>query len=433
MLPVLKSIKWILVLIVRELKLLFLSKSSGINELILSRDHYNAATKNSAGISLPLGDDRWGDFQALMHKKIQEFRNSLEAIAWAQEFQFDDRQDANITQIILAQKARTIIRNDFPNSFNLVADLEDTRYTPRKKLFYTNKMLTSSGHYVHVYHVAYLTNILKKFDNICEVGGGYGNLARLFLSNAKVNVGSYWLVDIPETLFQAEIFLRLTIPNVKIIYIISSDFVEKTEASTGPTIYLCPIAFSNITSKYKFDLLINTGSLPELPENWQVFWAAWLDKQNATYFYSSNIFGNDARHKSETRTGFSPRVGKRWSVVKAVSNPSIYSIYTFFRNWGVILFKRDEDIRPIDEEYFNRNRNLKLSHEQYIIAFYDLIDQDRLTLQYQFIQKVRNDFDYLPAELIYLAKRMVQNPNFSALSSEAQTEIVHLQDAGAFQ
>lgn len=290
MIPAIKSLKWFLVLISSWIKLISLNKSNGEQEISIARDNYNHAIKNGSSVVLPDGDDRWGDFQTLMNRKIQEFRDSLEAIAWAQEFQFDDRQDASVTQIILAQKARTLVRNDFPNSFHIVADSADTKYTPRKKLFYTQKMLSSSGHYVHVYHLAYITSALNKLDNICEIGGGYGNLARLFISNKHLSIRNYWLVDIPETLFQAEVFLRLVLPDCQITYVTSADFSLPLQDSSKPTVFLCPLAFANITCGQRFDLIINTGSLPELPENWQLFWADWLDKQEADYFYSSNIW-----------------------------------------------------------------------------------------------------------------------------------------------
>ena len=60
---------------------------------------------------------------------------------------------------------------------------------------------------------------IAKLDQICEIGGGFGAPARLFLTNGYRRPRSYVIADLPESLFFAECFLRATLGNDRVRYV----------------------------------------------------------------------------------------------------------------------------------------------------------------------------------------------------------------------
>ena len=56
-----------------------------------------------------------------------------------------------------------------------------------------------------------------QIERMVDIGGGYGALARLILLTYP-NI-KYCIVDIPETLFFAELFLAHEFPNKQLVYV----------------------------------------------------------------------------------------------------------------------------------------------------------------------------------------------------------------------
>ncbi len=103
-----------------------------------------------------------------------------------------------------------------------------------------------------------------KPEHVLELGAGFGQVGRLLLSMQPRM--RYTIVDLPETLHFAEIFLRLNFPNLKIVSC-------QTEASlTEPcAIRLVPADLAEAWAKTSpgVDLFLNSSSLGEMDEQVQ--------------------------------------------------------------------------------------------------------------------------------------------------------------------
>ena len=60
---------------------------------------------------------------------------------------------------------------------------------------------------------------IAKLDQVCEIGGGFGAPARLFLTNSYRRPHSYVIVDLPKSLSFAECYLRATLGNDRVRYV----------------------------------------------------------------------------------------------------------------------------------------------------------------------------------------------------------------------
>lgn len=104
--------------------------------------------------------------------------------------------------------------------------------------------------------------------SILEIGGGYGSLARTIMGlnpNAK-----YVMIDLPETLFFAEVFLRHSFPEKSFAY------ADERGHDADADIVLVPAALRRVLTGKQFDLAINTNSLGEMPRAEAIDWLTWL-------------------------------------------------------------------------------------------------------------------------------------------------------------
>lgn len=92
----------------------------------------------------------------------------------------------------------------------------------------------------HAYYFLRIRQAAGRMRRVVEVGSGYGGLAKIFCDqDADI---SYILVDLPESLFFAEVFLRSFFPDRRFTYIAdASQAISKARASPSCR---CRIAMS---------------------------------------------------------------------------------------------------------------------------------------------------------------------------------------------
>ncbi len=303
----------------------------------------------------------WKNIQKRNHDSIRNFKHCEEAVLYAQKGSFSgfDHRERNAKSIIDFKINE--LKRLFPAfSFEDHTELEESIYSDKFSLdetndgsLYSNIFLTHLNYYLRT-TFNYPTN--STIRRVIEIGGGYGALARIFkIMNRDI---TYTIIDLPESLFFAHAFLSLNFPNASIAYINANKPIHLDKYD----FVLIPVQFYQSLSNDEFDIVINTGSLQEMPENTVTFWMDFIQTFiKVKMFYSFNYFLNNKRIYLETSkeegNNICPILDPYWKVKYFKINPEVITIDCCGRNWLELYVERIkcEDRNPEKiREYFNR-------------------------------------------------------------------------------
>jgi len=131
---------------------------------------------------------------------------------------------------------------------------------------------------------------------ILELGGGHGGLAR----SAKLLAPrlSYFILDIPESLWFSYLFLTANFPDAKIIY---CSTVDQVRDAKGYDFVLVPLPLIEGLFGQDFDLIANTASLGEMTDASAARYMSFIHEDITTrFFYSNNRYGQLRRTQRYT-------------------------------------------------------------------------------------------------------------------------------------
>lgn len=295
----------------------------------------------------------WENIQKNSFEKIRSFKEPQEGIDHAQTHSssgFDHRsKDALWTlEVKIKEIQRRFPAFDFTNfpelkesAFSIPSTIAEIDGIPYSNIFLSH---------VHYYLRSTSGNKNKsEIKRVLEIGGGYGGLARIFkIMNPQA---CYIIVDLPESLFFAELFLSLNFPEANIAY---SNNKEKNNFEFVDFL-LVPIQYIENIFGEEFDLVINTGSLQEMPDNTvKIFMDFIQSKINAKRFYSFNYFLNNKRNFQETSAEKSnlicPILDPHWETIYFEINPLALTIDANQRNWLEVLVKRNFEEKNCEEQ-----------------------------------------------------------------------------------
>ncbi len=195
----------------------------------------------------------------------------------------------------------------------------------------------------------------RKPQRVVEIGGGYGGLARLWLMLGKAE--QYTIVDLPEALFFAEVALRDEFGDDKVAY---------WGTDPGAKIALLPVTRLAEYVPHTVDLVINTGSLQEMSEEWVNFYMKWLDRSGAKFFYSLNYMGQPLNEMFESRSFWAPRPSPdQWITRIANADIPLIKIQSLNRSFCDVLYERGKPTRKFAEwsvlhgQYLNQQTYLE--------------------------------------------------------------------------
>ena len=144
------------------------------------------------------------------------------------------------------------------------------KFEEKHKNFYFNFEGDSYNANLRKYarHILLLKNNIRigKIVNFCEIGSGYGGLTEMLILNTGIK--NYYLIDIPETLGIAKVWLS-KYDNVKFI-------------STEEFEQVCDASFPSI------DLFFNSNSFGEMTKAQIKEYFDWIQTFNNCYLFSSN-------------------------------------------------------------------------------------------------------------------------------------------------
>lgn len=278
----------------------------------------------------------WEQHQRKSQKLIDDFSDVRAVISYAQNGHrsgFDSRkvgegyEERRFAETVSAWKLKELIQLFGP----LPSWAQESELS--KNLTIDGKEFSNSF-FTHLYHYLRIQQLEPHANVILEIGGGYGALARIF-KLGKPDC-KYILVDLPESLFYADVFLRENFPSATISYSSAEecDFLLVSVPEIGH--------LSNVD----VDLVINTGSFQEMTEEANLFWANFFQKKITTEtLYSFNYFLINRAAYGETSEGgisspICPILDDCWEPAFFKINPPIPTIDSCKRNWLELFARR---------------------------------------------------------------------------------------------
>lgn len=301
-------------------------------------EHLDTTAKLSRVIHGITASSRWMTFLDRMRDDISGFKSAEEAIIFAQTRIDFDHRDTVAGSAHLFQLHAETLKNEFPHFAKLVDELGDSRFSRPETMLTRGDQLVSNVYFFHLSYLLQCLTWVPKPNLVCEIGGGYGAPARLWLLNPIHQPKTYVIVDFPESLFFAEVFLRSNFENLNLHYVTDAKPLE-LEFVQRHRVVLCPIHHVEALSRLSFDLIVNTGSMQEMTTEWIDFWMAWLKRQDSRFFYSLNYFCQPLNFLAESGNVWSPRPTPEWTARLLRFNPAFVMQQTT-RNYAEIIYEK---------------------------------------------------------------------------------------------
>lgn len=303
-----------------------------------AQQHFKQAQVSDTS-EIPLSD-RWTLFTKIIDNDINALVTPQDAIFYAQsKIAFDHRGTADPFYLLLY---RDVLKSEFPHFLSMFDELGDSPHSLPHTLARDQGHLVSNVFFWHLRYVLQCLTHVKEPEIVCEIGGGYGGPARLWLQNPIFRPRCYVDIDLPESLFFAEVFLKVNFDDLKLLYVTNPGKLEQDVVSRYSVI-LCPTKFIDAISSLSFDLVINTGSLQEMTEEWVDFWMQWLREQDCRWFYSLNYFAQPLGNMAESKNSWSPRLTPEWTARLLTFNPPFTRLQSL-RNWAEILAEKESPV-----------------------------------------------------------------------------------------
>lgn len=391
--------------------------------LELARSHYLAASELQAE-GLPANSNRWTSIQARMRAAIMAFKTIDEVIHAGQvSFQFDHREPIEGNAHRFANYVNSL-RYEYPHLAGAIDRFEDSPRSVASTLATVrgSGKRVSNVTYFHAFYVLSCLTHRPDIDSVLEVGGGYGGAARVWLTNPVRPISRYGIVDLPESLFFAECFLRATLDTHEVVYCLPG--VEVDEAATN-RVYLFPLPEHARTNAVAWSAITNTGSMGELSIDWVLWWKQWLGRQRYGLFYSHNYFGLPVERMYEARNHFSPQVPPNVRLRRARINHPMMIAQSTNRNAAELFFEPLREGERAGDAYRVLEERLGDRFDLRDMAYflYNLPETPSVAQDIRLLFKLIDDLPYRPKELLHLYDRILGAPAFGDQPAEVRERI----------
>jgi putative sugar O-methyltransferase len=279
----------------------YAERSAPSNPQIVVDAKRHLANANAVKCDLPDFGSHWRSCVEHMRADIARISSPIEALHHAQgTVNFDHRSDASG---LLMPLYHQLVSSEFPQLTEVLDHMSESPSSVGQSLANLGGRTVSDVFFYHARTLLSCITYINAPQRIIEVGGGYGALARLWLSLSRSPATSYAIIDIPESLFFAECALRQEFGDA-IGYFDGID--------PGTPVVLVPLCHLPHFAR-SADVVINTGSMQEMTDEWIDLYMAWLDRVDARYFYSLNYAASPLSNLAESRTFWGPRPSSAWS------------------------------------------------------------------------------------------------------------------------
>jgi putative sugar O-methyltransferase len=372
--------------------------------------HLVAANAAPRALAKMPASPRWEMLLERIRLEISFFGSPLEAIHFAQSrIDFDHREPVYCSWQLYQLHAETLLA-EFPQLAPVIQGMGDSPLSRPDSLLNCGGRLVSNVLFYHLRLLCQCLARVPKTDLVCEIGGGYGAPARLWLTNPVRPAQTYVIVDFPESLFFAETFLRANLQDLSLHYVTSATPLDPLHVARQRVV-LCPIHLSPALASLSLDLVINTGSMQEMTEEWIDLWMEWLARQDCRWFYSMNYFGQPLECLMETGNMWSPRLSPEWTARLLRYDPALMRQQST-RNFAELLAEKvPGQPRPsldVLRARYEITRQRQMDNETLMEVLDILRFELDETMCWDALQRIMAETRPLPKEAFFLAEHLTR-------------------------
>jgi hypothetical protein len=346
---------------------------------------------------LPPYGSRWEPQVRAIRRDIDLLKTSAAALRYAQRHITFDGQVPFPSDPMVIQFREWAVANEFPNLVAALRDMRENLRTAPDGLGEFNGRTVSQALYGHARNVLAGITYANAPRCITEVGGGYGEIARLWLTNTLAPAESYVIIDIPECLFFAEVALRGEFGD-EVYYFDGRD--------PGARVLLVPLPRLSQLRRGA-DLVINTGSMQEMTDEWIDFYMEWLDRYDASLFYCLNYAAQPIDVLGESRNLWTHRPSRQWSTRHLRLNIPLMDLEGPTRDFLEALYEKKPATGDLAEWSIFRGHILSKTT---LVEGLDLLRQNFTVENAKaFADLVIQKMPYRPKELLYVLNWLVDH------------------------
>lgn len=360
-----------------------------------------AAARSQA--CLPAHGVRWGAYVDQIRCAIERLYTPEETLCFAQtSIGFEHRGNIHHEGKFTAMYERELYA-EFPQFSALIDKFSDiSGSAPETTYEHKGRLVSNVMFYLARVVLVCLTHI-PSTNIVLEIGGGYGAPARMWLRNPIRQPKTYIILDIPESLFFADVFLRREFGDANVYYV-------ENEAPVDPSILrnhcviLCPLSFHAALFDISVDLVINTGSMQEMNEEWVNFYTQWLDRQHSRWFYSLNYFGQPISYLAESANLWSPRPSAKWAARLLRINPGLVRMQSE-RNFLEALYEKNIDSPSLPSREIKEAEHLHFRYMtvDLLVEYMEIIRcTASVTIMVCVARRIMKEMPYHPKETAFL-------------------------------
>ena len=271
---------------------------------------------------LPAHGIRWAAYAQSTRAAIISMATPVDVLHFAQsKIGFEHRGNIHHEGKFTAlyERELTVSFPQFSGQLNGFADIAES--APDTTYIHNGRLISNVLFYLARVVLTCLSHLPSVPQVILEVGGGYGAPARTWMKNPIARPRCYLILDMPESLFFADVFLRKEFGKDSVYYVTSGETLP-SETLEKYQFILCPLPHFTALQKLPVDLVINTGSMQEMSEEWVDFYKEFLDRQQCRWFYTLNYFAQPVNALWESGNLLSPRLSPGWTARLLRWNPA---------------------------------------------------------------------------------------------------------------
>lgn len=167
--------------------------------------------------------------------------------------------------------------------------------SPNVTVLLNNRLISPEFLYKLIIALRIQDHVNLSQATVVEIGAGLGTLSRCIkLLHPTVN---YAIIDLPETLFFAYIFLRASFPEAKILYVVNQNQLIEIDQTKYDFIFIPARLATALPKGLRVDLVCNTHSLGEMRQKTVNDYMGMIQEHLAVkFFYSMNRFLQTNEH-----------------------------------------------------------------------------------------------------------------------------------------